>query len=156
MDYTCMEYGLDHLDRHPVAAANERRLELAPNKAASVAAEPGTVVRALRGRIWLTQEGHWRDYVLVPGMSYMSLDRGKIVLNSQDAASAAGIGRIEFDPGASQCTTRLELDSTVLARIEREARRARAAEIRRWITAVGSALIRGWRSITARRDTSHG
>ena len=156
MDYTCMEYGLDHLDRRLAAAANERRLEFFPNQAVAVAAEPGTVVRGLRGRIWLTQEGHSRDYVLVPGMSYVSLDRGKIVLNSLDAASTASVGHIELAPGASPCTARLELDSTVVARIERDARRARAAEMGRWTTALGSALMRGWRSITARRDTSHG
>ena len=156
MDYTCMEYGLDHLDRHPAGAAGERRLELAPDKAVSVAAERGTVVRGLRGRIWLTQEGHSRDYILVPGMSYVSLDRGKIVVNSQDAASAVSIGRIELASGTGPCTARLELDSTVFARIERDARRAQAAEMGRWMAALGSALMRGWRSLTARRDTRHG
>jgi DUF2917 family protein len=151
MDYTCVTHRSDASDTPQVAAprAGERRLDLAPDKTASVAAARGTAVRCLSGRLWLTQEGHWRDYVLVPGVSYVSHGNGKIVLNSPDAASAASIYRIDPAPTSTTCDARLHLDAGVIARIERQARRARAAEIARWFAVLLGALSTIWDSITA-------
>jgi hypothetical protein len=153
MDYTCMTHGLYSADAPQAARprAGERRFDLDPNQSVSVAAAPGTAVRCLRGRVWLTQEGHWQDHFLVAGESYVSLDNGKIVLNALDAASAASTYRIDPAPANARCDARLHLDAGVIARIEIEARRARAAEVARWFAALFGALSRIWRSIRGRR-----
>lgn len=149
MFYTCTESGL------PGSAAadrrrDERRLELGPSEAVSVPAVRGTVVRGLRGSVWLTQEGQWRDYILVAGASYVSGDNGKIVLNSLDSASAAGVYRIDPGPASEYSLPRLCLDAGAIARIERDARRARAAEIGRWFGLLADALAGAWRRLWGR------
>ena len=158
MNYTCMTHSLDELQPAPEAAhprAGERQIELIPNKTVSVDAVRGTVVRSLRGSVWLTQEGHWRDYILVPGVSYVSLDDGQIVLNAQDDGGAASVFRIELAPGERACDARLHVSSGAIARIERDARRARSAEVVRWIGYLADALAGAWRRLRRAMAAAH-
>jgi len=156
MDYTCITNGLYSPDTPQAARprAGERRLDVDRNQSVSVAAAPGTAVRCLRGRFWLTQEGHWQDHFLVAGESYVSLDNGKIVLSALESASAASIYRIDPAPTNATCDSRLHLDAGVISRIEKEARRARAEEVARWMARLVSVVSRIWRSITTRRSAS--
>lgn len=153
MNYTCISHGLNELLPAPEAAhhrGGERQIELVSNQAVSVDAVRGTVVRSLRGSIWLTQEGHWRDYVLVAGMSYVSFDGGRIVLSAPDGASAASVYRIELAPGDRTCDARLHVSSGAIVRIERDARRAQAAEVVRWVGFLANALAGAWRRLKGR------
>lgn len=153
MNYTCMTHSLDERLPAPEAAhlsGGERQIELLPNQAVSVDAVRGTVVRSLRGSIWLTQEGQWRDYILVAGMSYVSLDAGRIVLNAPDRASAARVYRIELAPGVRTCEARLHVGDGTIARISRDARRAQAAEIGRAFGLLADALAGAWRRLRDR------
>jgi hypothetical protein len=146
-----MIHGLDErlpapeAGRHP---GGESRIDLVPNQAVPVDAVRGTVVRSLRGKVWLTQEGHWRDYILVGGMSYVSLDNGRIVLNAPDDASAVSVYRIELAPGRRACDALVHVGAGTIARIERDARRAQAAEVVRWIGYLAGALAGAWRRLT--------
>jgi hypothetical protein len=145
-----MTHSLDERLSAPVAAhprGGERQIELIPNQAVSVDAVRGTVVRSLRGSFWLTQEGHWRDYFLVAGVSYVSQDDGRIVLNAQDRVSAASVYRAELAPGGRACDARLYVSAGAIARIERDARRAQAAEVVRWIGLLADVLAGAWRRL---------
>jgi len=151
MNYTCMKHSLDELRPVPDAAhtrGSVRQIELLPNKPVSVDAVRGTVVRSLRGSLWLTQEGHWQDYVLVPGVSYVSLDDGRIVVSAQDQGGAASVFRTELAPGNSECDAWLNVSEGAIARIERNARRAQGAEVMRWIGILADALAGAWRRLT--------
>ena len=159
MEHTYRIHSLNQ-DRPQRQAAQERasgrRIEVAAGKATSVAAVPGTVVSCLEGRLWLTQEGHWRDYILVPGATYVSLDRGTIVLTTTDEASAASLSRIELAPEDRANDARLQISAEAIGRIEREARRARAQEIARWFEVLGKALTEAWGRIASRRAPRQG
>jgi hypothetical protein len=108
------------------------------------------VVRTLSGKVWLTQEGRWRDYILLAGMSYVSLDNGRIVLSAPDGASAASVYRIELAPGERACDAVVNLGAGTIARIERDARRAQNAEMVRWIGFLVDALVGAWRRFKGR------
>jgi len=118
---------------------------------ASIPTVRGTVVRCLRGSIWLTQEGQWRDYILIAGVSYVSRDSGKIVLSSPDTQSTVSITRIDLALADGAGEPSLRLDAGAVARIEHAARRAQAAEIT-WVAGrLRDALSGAWRSITGQR-----
>lgn len=150
MNYTCVTHSLYELPPARDAArprSGERLIELLPNQAVPVDAARGTVVRSLSGKLWLTQEGHWHDYTLLAGMSYISLDNGRIVVSAPDGASAASVYQIELAPGERSCDAVVNLGAGTIARIERDARRAQAAEIVHWIGYVAGALAAAWRRL---------
>jgi hypothetical protein len=120
-----------------------RRLELRPNQAVAVDAVPGTMVRGLEGTIWLTHEALPSDYILIAGTRFASEFGGKIVLTSMDGASVARI----YTPGCNDEASAgygLHIDSGVVARVEREARRARNKEIGRLLRKLGDLVASAW------------
>jgi len=127
-----------------------RRLELRPQRAASIEAAPGSIVRCLEGTIWLTQEAVPHDYILIPGMRFVSESDGKIVLTSFDGAAVAQV----YAPGCGADPARvgfgLQLDPGVVARVEREARRARQREIGRLARKLGDLVALAWQSLARR------
>lgn len=126
-----------------------RRLELRPQRAVSIEAAPGTIVRGLEGTIWLTQEAVPHDYILIPGTRFVSESDGKIVLTSFDGAAAAQV----YAPGCSADPARagfgLQLDPGVVARVEREALRARQREIGRLLRKLGAFIASAWHTLKA-------
>lgn len=137
------------------AVPNGRRLELRQNESVSVAAARGTIVRCTQGRLWLTQEGHWRDYVLIAGTGYLSPDDGKIVLNSPDGPSTASISRTDRILIDDIHAVHLQFDADSIEQMEREARRVQAAEIFRWTQSLVEVLSKAWRSVAGRRGSGN-
>jgi hypothetical protein len=127
-----------------------RRLALHSQRAESIAATRGTVVRALQGTIWLTQEAVPHDYILIPGTRFVSRSDGKIVLTSLDDAAVAQV----YAPGCGADLARagfgLQLDPGVVARVEREARRARIGEIGRLLHKLRDLSASAWHSLARR------
>ena len=120
-----------------------RRLELRANQAVALDAAPGTIVRSLEGTIWLTQDALLSDHILVPGTRFVSASDGKIVLSSMDGASVARV----YTPGCNDQAVvghGLQVDSGVVARVEREARRARNKEIGRLLRKLGDLVASAW------------
>ena len=73
--------------------SESRRMDLAERMPVSVHAMPGDEIRCVRGKVWLTQEGDWRDYCLVPGVSFC-IDRAThVVLHALDAPGAVVLER---------------------------------------------------------------
>jgi hypothetical protein len=126
-----------------------RRLELRPQQAVSVEAAPGTIVRCLDGTIWLTQEAVPHDHILIPGTRFVSESDGKIVLTSFDGAAAAQV----YAPGCGADPARagfgVQLDPGVVARVEREALRARQREIGRLLRKLGAFIASAWHTLKA-------
>jgi len=127
-----------------------RRLELRPNQAVPVDASPGTIVRCLEGTIWLTQEGLFSDCILIAGTRFVSASSGKIVLSSVDGAGAARIYTQGCSGRHDYLGSGLQLDSGVIARIEREARRARGREILLLLRKLGAFIASAWHALARR------
>ena len=109
-----------------------RTLDLPAGSATSVEATPGSIVRAQKGTVWLTQAGLPYDFVLVPGMRFVSASRGKIVLTPLEGAAVARVYVAACGEHAS-APSGLQFDSGFLDRQERIARRARLREFGRRI-----------------------
>lgn len=127
-----------------------RRLELRSQQAMSIEAAPGTIVRSLEGTIWLTQEAVPHDYILIPGTRFVSESDGKIVLSPFDGAAVAQV----YAPGCGADPARvgfgLQLDPGVVARVEREALRARQREIGRLLGKLREIALSGWHDLARR------
>ena len=127
-----------------------RRLALDPRRAESIAATRGTVVRSVEGTTWLTHEAFPHDYILIPGTRFVSRSSGKIVLTALDGAAVAQV----YAPGCGADPARagsgLQLDPGLVARVEREARRARVKEIYRLLGKLGAFAASAWQSLTKR------
>ena len=125
------------------------RMALDPRSAESIAATRGTVVRSLEGTIWLTQDALLHDYILIPGTRFVSESDGKIVLTSFDGAAAAQV----YAPGCGADPARagfgVQLDPGVVARVEREALRARQREIGRLLRKLGAFIASAWHTLKA-------
>lgn len=127
MNYTCITCSLSDPD------APESRREIRPNQAISLAAARGTIVRAESGTLWLTQEGHWQDYILVPGAQYLSPEDRKIVVSALGSAGTITVSRLK--PGVEHGFrgSPLRIDPALAARLQREARSAPARLVGEWI-----------------------
>ena len=122
-----------------------RRLELRANQTLALNAVPGTIVRSLHGTVWLTQEALLSDRILIAGTRFVSESSGKIVLSSIDGPSAVRL----YEPGCAgghEYGHGLQVDSTVIARIEREARLARMKEIRRLAGKLAAYFAAAWQN----------
>jgi hypothetical protein len=107
--------------------SKSRRIELAEGLAVSVQGLPGDAIRCVRGNVWLTQEGDWRDYCLVAGVSFCADRRSRIVLSAIDAP-----GAVVFEPraGGAHAIVRGRISIDSLETIVRAAQRAR----REWLS----------------------
>ena len=116
-----------------VKPAGEQRRELQAGQLWSLTAGPGTEVHCLRGRLWVTQEGWWRDCVLLAGMSCVLPGYGKVVVSAENAASIAVIR----DAAAGPVKPGLRVDYATVEWLVREARAERSRELRRVLHAAG-------------------
>jgi hypothetical protein len=115
----------------------QRRMELRPDEAISVPSTIGTVVLCLKGPLWLTQEGEWRDFILVEGASFVSGSTGKIVVSSLDTAGQALV-YVPLPGAVSRLRPGLHIDSKTIERAVQKARNARTAEIWRLLKQLSS------------------
>jgi hypothetical protein len=139
MDYTCIKCSLNDSD------FPESRREIRPNQAISLAAPRGTIVRGESGTLWLTQQGHWQDYILVPGAQYLSPEDRKIVVSSLGGGGTITVSRLQ--PGAEHRFrgSPLRIDPAVAARLEREARSAPARFLGEWIARLYDSTVKAAR-----------
>ena len=118
-----------------------------PNEAVPVEAACGTAVQCLNGTLWLTQEGQWRDFILIAGTTFVSAGDGKIVLSAPQATSMARIFKKQCSSGLAGAG-RLYIDPGAVERLEREARRARLEEIGVLLRRIGGWIASAWRART--------
>lgn len=144
MDYTCTKRSLDNMNAGP------SRLGIQPRQAVSIAATRGTLVRCERGTLWLTQEGHYQDYILVPGTQYLSPEKRTIVVSAFDDAGAVTVSWLK--PGSERGFggSLLQIDPAVIARLGQEARQAQARLIGDWIGKLFGIVLKALRGSPAR------
>lgn len=124
----------------PADPVVERRLELRPDEAAPVPAAEGTTVVCLKGPLWLTQEGEWRDFILIEGMRFVSGSAGRIVVSALDTAGQA-IVRVPLPGSAERPRPGVHIDAEVIRRAAQKAGHARAAEIPGVFRGLASRLV---------------
>ena len=131
------------------------RLALAQDTVVSVEARAGTALRSLAGRVWITQEGDARDYMVPAGKRYTAARGGRVVVNAVDGAAQVAVSWVR-DAAGTLARSRVSLDYDSIAELNRTARRTRAREIARlvkrgwaWLarafrSALGAAAMRQW------------
>lgn len=101
-------------------------LELAAGKAAALRGQRGTVVRVLQGRVWLTQDGDARDYVVPQGARFCAAGRGRIVVSAVDGASRIAVTREQPLPEGLWTHNAVRIDAEFIDTLEHAARQAMA------------------------------
>jgi hypothetical protein len=129
----------------------DRRLELQAGQLWSFNASRGTEVCCVRGRLWVTQEGWWRDCVLLPGMSCVLPGRGKAVVSAETTASIAVIR----DAAVGHIAPGLRVDPATVEWLVREASAERSREMRRLVHEAGR-FIGAWMLALANRARPRG
>jgi len=124
----------------------ERRLELGPDQTVSVPSVIGTTLVCLKGPLWLTQEGEWRDYILVDGMRFVSGAPGKIVVSALDTAGQALV-YVPLPGARSDLSPGLHIDGEAIERAVQRARVARSQEVGRLLEQFFSVVARGIRRL---------
>jgi hypothetical protein len=114
--------------RHKVRT---ERLALAANAAISVEARAGTELRSLEGRVWITQEGDARDYIVPAGMRYTAGRSGRVVVDAVDGAAQVAVTWRVPEAAGALAQSRVSLDYESIAELKRAARLARSREVAR-------------------------
>jgi hypothetical protein len=132
---------------YPVAQTRfdggERRI--AEGDAASFDVRAGAAIRCVAGKLWLTQEGDVRDYVVPAGTTFCTDRSGRVVVSAIDGASAVPV----FERAPAHCVP----GSVAIDSIERFTDAARKAQ-GQYVAALFSKAI-GWIfRRRAHRDTS--
>ena len=129
--------------------ATARRLTLAQNAAVSVEARAGTALRSLAGRLWITQEGDARDYIVPAGMRYTAARGGRVVVNAVDGAAQVAVSWVP-DAAGTLAQNRVSLDYDNITELRRAARVARSLEITRLLKYGWARLARAFRNALGR------
>ena len=127
--------------------AHPRTLEVAPGHALTIEAERGTELRVLEGLVWLTQEGHYEDYIVAPGMRFCSGDRGSLVASAVGVTSRAVVSWTDPQRAGGYARSGVWFDYGRIERLEAEARCLRAATLRQGLAPTIDRLVRAWRAL---------
>lgn len=101
-------------------------LNLVEGKAMTLRGRRGTVVRALQGRVWVTQDGDARDYVVPSGARYCAGSKGNIVVSAIDGGSRVAVYRVRPVPSGLWSQNAVRFDSNFAGTMENAARQAMA------------------------------
>ena len=92
----------------------------------SAPGQRGTVIRCLRGQIWLTQEGDAQDYFLAQNTRLQVSGRGPLVINALVDDTKIAIEHWDPRPRADWARNAVWLDSGFAEAAQRRAHRERA------------------------------
>lgn len=126
--------------------ARAERLALAADAAVSVEARPGTELRSFFGRVWITQEGDARDYIVPAGMRYTTGRFGRVVVNAVDGAAQVAVSWQLPEAVGALAQSRVSLDYDSIAELRRAARLARSREMVRLVKFGWAWLRRAFRN----------
>jgi hypothetical protein len=118
-----------------------------PNEALAIDVERGAAIRCVGGKVWLTQEGDARDYVVPAGTTFCTDRAGRIVATALDTTSAVIVCKAQAHcmPGtvtidsverftsaakAAQCAYMAELFGTFARWVKRSVRRTTSRPLR--------------------------
>lgn len=83
------------------ATLTQTALDLAARAVCSIGDFQGGTVHCLRGRLWVTAEGHAQDVWLTPGMTLTLPDPGKVVIQADADSTLALIAAPQRQPVAA-------------------------------------------------------
>ncbi len=112
-------------------------LELAAGKALTVRGRRGTVVRCLQGRVWVTQDGDPRDYVVPAHARYCSGSRGNIVVSAISGNCRIAVYRVHPSSGGDWSRNAVRIDADFVESVRESARREQSRQI-------GALALRIW------------
>lgn len=122
---------------------------LAAGDVISVIGRSGSVVRVLQGRVWVTQEGDARDYVVPAGTRFCAAGDGRIVVSAVAGNTHIAVYRVHPTPHADWSHNRIHLDPDFVSKVRREAHQMQALYF-------GDLLARLWRRIRQALLGRHG
>src|SRR5687767_2770184 len=67
------------------------RIDVSANTAASIEVAAGAAIQCITGKLWLTQEGDPRDYVVPAGTTFCTDRAGRVVVSAIEGASVAAV-----------------------------------------------------------------
>lgn len=106
----------------------------------SISGVRGGVIRILQGRVWLTQEGDPRDYVVPAHGRFCVARKGRIVVNALDDGTQIAIYRVKPEPPGDWQRNAVRID----AAFTEAAHRAAREEMVRWFVCL---VGKGWRQL---------
>jgi hypothetical protein len=130
-------------------ATSASRIAVAAGEAASIEAAAGAAIQCVAGRLWLTQEGDARDYVVPAGTTFCTDRAGRVVVSALDTAALVVVRKSAPAHCARGTVT---IDS--IERFARSAREAQAAYVAETFVRFGRWLARLFRRDTIRPATS--
>ena len=114
--------------------------DLAAGDTFSIAGVRGTVIKTLQGRVWVTQEGDARDYVVPVYGRFFAAREGRIVVSALAEATQIAIYRSEPEPPGDWRRNAVRLDPG----FAEAARRAARKEMAQWFAMLAA---NGWRQL---------
>ena len=130
--------------------AESSRIGIGTDAAMSIDVRAGATIRVVRGQIWLTQEGDWRDYCVCAGMTFRADRTGRVVVDAVDGAAVIVLTQPDALTTARLPRGHLHIDS--VAQLTRAARRAQAEFVAQAFVDLGTWIARQVRRLFAGED----
>lgn len=102
--------------------------DLADGDTLSVAGRSGTIVKSLKGRLWVTQEGDLNDYVVPPGGRFCAAGNGNIVVSALTDDTQVAIYHVVPEPPADWRRNAVRMNPDFI----KAAREAARKEMAQW------------------------
>jgi hypothetical protein len=117
---------------------------LAAGETVSIMGRSGSVVRVLEGRIWITQEGDARDYVVPAGMRFCVAGSGHVVISAVTDDTSIALYQVQPSPAAEWSRNRVCFAPDFALTARREAQREIARQIAALLTRLWCRIRRLW------------
>lgn len=114
--------------------------DLAAGDIHAVIGSRGTVVRCLSGRLWVTQEGDARDYVVPAGARFCAGGSGHIIAGAVSDDTRIAVYRVAPQPETDWSRNAVRIDADFVEAVQESARRERSRQL-------AVLLRRGWRGV---------
>ncbi len=111
----------------------------------SVVGSRGTVVHCLSGRLWVTQEGDPRDYVVPAGAHFCASGHGRIVAGAVADNTRIAVYRLAAQSLPQGPRNAVRFDAAFLEALQENARQERSRMIAAMLREAWRRLKRGWR-----------
>lgn len=120
-------------------------LGLAAGEHRSLLCAPGTVIRVLSGRVWITQEGDARDYVVPELARFAAARQGMLVVSALEDSARIVVDQLGAESVADWGRNVVQLEPGFVEGIERAARREAALAFSRAVCGLWRGLRSWWR-----------
>lgn len=128
--------------------------DLAAGDVHTLTGSRGTVVRCLRGRLWVTQEGDARDYVVPAGARFCAGGKGRIVASAVADDTQIAVYRVAPLPATDWSRNAVRIDAEFIESLREAARQERSRQLAALVRRAWRSVQRAWRYLLC--SCSHG